>query len=398
MKNFKKIKMNIKLFTTLVLGSLLFTFTNCAKIQPEIKGIPSDEDANPNPKITPTVMFPNFHYDFEKGTAYSIFGNYDGHTVMNIYMNGIYDMETQKWLELVGTGISGQNVWVSLDEEKKGIAVDSKTLTGNNNSENTVFDIVFLVDNSGSMVEEADAIARDIMDWTAVLENCRLDVRFGCVGYGYNSDNKIYGAINVTSADSLKKYLDRTTGLNRTVGYGGGDADMLTSLAQSYSYPGGECGVLALRFADENFSFRKSASHAYINFTDEPNQPGGSTEWSVRYVNNSANWTKTKGIIHTVYSEDTTSSNWTSLYEEKPWLLSRYTGGTEVFPPRNFNGVTLSSLPVTNALTNTEDVYTIRLVVDELMDGDQHRLKITVRSVNEKIQAEKNVFIKFVTE
>jgi len=393
MKHLKKIKL---LFATLTFLAFAFMLAGCAKLEP-VKDIPSDSQAGNNPSVSPTtIMFPNFHHFVEKGDITVNMIKIEGHTVLNIVMNGIYDLSAQEWLYLSGTGKSDQNVWLSIDSKPKGIDVSNDEKLNGNNNLNSIYDVVFLVDNSGSMTEEADTIAGNIIAWTALLEKSGLNVRFGCVGYGYNSDNKIYGAINITDANSLKDYLGRSNdGRLRTVGYGGQDANHLESLAQPYSYPGGECGVLALRFADKHFSFRNSASRAYINFTDEPNQPGGSEEWSVEYVKKPANWNTTKGTIHTVYSETTTNTTWSNLSAEKPWLLSQYTVGTEVFPPANFSGVTLTSLPITNVLTNTEGVYTIRCVIDEFMDGQNHTVKITIKSKNGQVRAERTVSLKF---
>lgn len=65
---------------------------------------------------------------------------------------------------------------------------EAQEYLGYNNSDNEenrvlAADVVFLVDNSGSMGEEANAIARDIIDWAEKLAASSLDVRFGCVGY-----------------------------------------------------------------------------------------------------------------------------------------------------------------------------------------------------------------------
>ena len=69
-----------------------------------------------------------------------------------------------------------------------------------------------------------------------------------------------------------------------------------------------ECGVAALRMADENFAFRTGANRVYVDFTDEPSQPNGKEEFTVEYVNPvNNNWPTTKGTIHTVYSDSYTS-------------------------------------------------------------------------------------------
>ena len=195
-------------------------------------------------------------------------------------MTGVQDPNTYDWLTLNGTGEPAQNVWVSIDGKPKGITV----YNSNENEEQQVVlnDVVFLVDNSGSMGEEADAIARDIISWAKTL-SATVNVQFGCVGY----DGYITGAIDITDVNSLSSYLNHASGIYRTEGFSGPNKDYLNS--QSYYYDlesQEECGVAALRFADENFNFRSGSNRIYINFTDEENQPQGLSKWSVNYVNN----------------------------------------------------------------------------------------------------------------
>ncbi len=351
-----------------------------------IAGIPSDDLATPNPEITsPTTTIPNVNYTLEYE---------DDNAILRLDMTGVQNPDGG-WLNLIGTGGNGanrQNVWVSVDGIPKGIAVY-------NNSENEgdrtlLTDVVFLVDNSGSMSEEADAIARDIVDWARTLTSSFLDVRFGCVGYA--DGGNVSGALDLTTVTALSSYLNRSgvSGTSRTKGFYGANASALSSAASRYDSNAGECGVAALRFADEQFSgFRNGASRVYVNFTDEPNQAGGSSGWSVNYVNNQNQWNAAKGTIHTVYSETDTNQSETTNYRERPWRLSEYTGGTTLFTNRYFTGVTLNDLPVTGAMQNS---YIIRFTnIGEFMDGQTHEVKITILTADGKVQAEKIFYIVF---
>jgi len=145
-----------------------------------------------------------------------------------------------------------------------------------------------------------------------------------------------------------------------------------------------ECGVAALRLADENFNFRNGANRAYVNFTDEANYSKGKDEFNVTYVMHQENWPSTKGTIHSVISSDSTWYYLTGVcnenpkYYQRPWNMSDYTGGTTKFVRSDFSGVTLDDLPITGALENS---YIIRFSnVQNLFDGKEHEVHITVKS------------------
>lgn len=345
-----------------------------------IAGIPSDDDATPNPDIDAnTTNIPNVLYITERE---------GDDVIVRLDMTGIQDANGIDWLRLLGTGYGDQqNIWVEVDGKPKGILVYNTSDDQDNNVQVRA-DLVFLVDNSGSMGQEADAIARDIVSWTQKLSNSGLDMRYGCVGY----DGNITGALNITDANTLSRYLNTNTGVNRTRHFGGSDATALQNAAASYKNGTNECGVAALRFADEKFTFRSGANRIYVNFTDEPNQPQGKEGFSVNYVNGQTNWNTSKGTIHTVYSGNTNFSE-TSLYKEYPWKMSTYTGGTFLTASSSFTGVTLESLPVTGAMMNS---YIIRFTnVADLMDGQQHKVTITILSPDGKTKAERTFYIIF---
>ena len=342
-----------------------------------VAGIPSDASATPNPTLpgTPNTTIPNPGSEVVTKS---------GQTVVNFNLTGILDpTQAGGWLKLYGTGAKIQNVWKSIDGNAKGIAVintiDQSTVT-------SAVDLVFLVDNSGSMDEEADAVADGIDAWAQKLSKT-LDMKYGCVGY----DGHLTGALNLTSVEDLSSYLTHGYGTNRTYHFGGADASTLQTAASDYHNNYYECGVSALRFATDQFNFRNGANRVFVNFTDEPNQPNNQEKWSVEWVNPvNSNWTSSMGTIHTVFSNSyyyNDNYNWTPLYQEKPWLLSEYTGGTTKFAPSDFSGVTLDDLPITGALMNS---YVISVTnVDSLFDGKEHTVKITILNADGSIRAEK---------
>lgn len=345
-------------------------------------GIPDDSKASPNPEVNdPTAVLPNIQYTTQ---------DEDGFTVMRVDMTGVQNPETYEWIRLIGTGgnkYGRQNVWVEVDGKPKGIDVYN-TIDDEGDRE-VLNDVVFLVDNSGSMSEEANAIARDIIAWAQRL-SATIDVRFGCVGY----DGDITGALDICSYEDMSLYLNRSTGTSRTEGFGGANSSRLASLAPTYSNHSSmdECGVAALRFADENFTFRSGANRVYVNFTDEPNFPNGRTGFSVEYLNSQTNWPSWKGTVHTVYSDNPSFSE--SLnYREWPWKMSTYTGGTTLYASSSFSGVSLDNLPVTGAMQNS---YIIRFTnIKEYMDGQPHEVRITVLSEDGKVSAEKIFYVVF---
>ena len=318
--------------------------------------------------------------------------------ILNMSLTGIQIPETGEWMELFGTGDNRQNIWVEVDGKPKAIKIiNSETVQSRTRGamsriaplSRAKADVVFLVDNSGSMSEEANTVAQEIIDWSTTLSQT-MDVQFGCVGIDHNYVN---GAIDITTVEALHDYLNNrsghTYGIYRTTGYV--DANLETKAA-AYNNAGGECGGIMLHFADENFTFRPGANRIYVHFTDEPNQPNNHVEWSVESVNTASpdyNWGATRGTIHTVFSDlynyrpDT--YNWTPLRYEDPRLFATYTGGTTIDTDASFSGVSLEDLPVTGAITNS---YIIQLNITTDMLTGKHTVTIVILSTDGNYRAE----------
>lgn len=356
-------------------------------------GIPDDSQAG----VAPTIASGESNTNIPNIQT-SITG--DGNSaLMTINMTGVLDPSTSEWVALAGTGQNGQNVWVTVDDKPKSIVVYNND---GDDGEAVLADIVFTVDNSGSMYEEADAIARDIVNWAQLLSQSGLSVKFGVVGYGDNAYG-VDGALNMTDAAALDNYLSSrgNSGTRRTYGFAGPDAARLTGLALSenngyYNGAYNECGAVAIRFADREFDFRQGANRIYVNFTDESNQPGGYTDFSTEFFKNQENWRPAQGTIHTVFSEDTLSyyqSTEQMNFFEKPWRMSWYTGGTFLTAPRNFQGVSLQSLPVTGAMQHS---YIIRFTnISEFMDGQMHKVLMTICTPDGHVKAVKEFWVTF---
>lgn len=348
-------------------------------------GIPDDSQATPNPTITAsTTQIPNINY-----TVYT-----DGNdAIVNIEMTGVQEYGTFDWLRLYGTSDAKQNVWVSVDGKPKGISVTNNA--DKESEEKKKADLVFIIDNSGSMSEEADAIARDIISWTKKLEASNIDIRFGCVGY----DGRITGAVNMGDANAMSTFLNRSSGTSRTMGFYGSDKTALEKSASDYFANNSmdENGAAAVLYGDHNMNFRSEANRIYVNFTDEPNYPSGKTQFSTEFFKDQTQWTTLQGTIHTVFSSDTSYVvQHEKLYKfERPWRMSWYTGGTVLVAPSNFKDVTLEGLPVTGAMQNS---YTIRFTnISEFLDGKHHLVIITIMSEDGKTCAEKSFYVTFGT-
>ena len=349
-------------------------------------GIPSDDEAEPNPKVDAgdvTTTIPNIQVTTS---------DEDGIYVLRIDMTGVKNPGDMEWLDLYGTGTGdNQNVWVEVDGQPKGIDVIN---VSDQESHEVMTDIVFTVDNSGSMGQEADAIARDIIEWAQLLAKSHLNARFAVVGYGGYID----GAIDLTDENELNSYLNYSSGTYRTMHFGGSNADQLQAWAGAWTrtssgVSSNECGAMAIKFANEYFSFRTGANRIYINFTDEPNQPNGIESYSVKFFENQINWPSTFGTVHTVYSDYQFSSNsWN--YSEQPWLISEYTGGTTLFIQSNASDLNLSTITVTEAMQHS---YIIRLhgMASMINDGKVHEVHVTILSKDGSVKADKSFEIMF---
>lgn len=353
-----------------------------------IDGIPNDALASTNPSVNPTVEFPDFAHAIVTGSKDA--------QIAEFYLPGIKSPTNNNWLYLVGTGGAHaipQNVWVSVDGKPKGCLA-----LNNSNSEieaPIAIDFIFLVNNSNNMKEAGDMLYRTLDEWTDALKGENISMAYYCVGYGGGDTKGVNGACNRSTASELKAYLSRegVSGVSRTMGFN--DIDALEQLAQSqYQNCDGECGVEALKFANEAFAgkFHPNAIRMYLNITDEPNQPGGDPEWSVESIKAQDQWHAGSGTIHTLFSGNQEFSNQVNEYEH-PWLLSEYTGGYTTACDSKLTGITLEKLPLTGSLQNCTKIRIAN--VDDYMDGKYHDVKLTILSGDKMIQASKTFKLLF---
>lgn len=376
----RNLKISFRLLVILMMGLSISLATSCKKDDDDDDDddnkktenpIPSDSEAGVPPTIDNNTLeqsIPNPSFSTHPSDASRI--------VMQ--MTGVKDPVTDQYIAMAGTGDPNQTCWVQVDGTNKGILVTK----GSAREKALLADIVFTVDNSGSMDAEADSIALQITQWVNYLQSQGLDLQVGVVGY----DSYVTGALNLTGSTQLYSYLNNRTyygepiyGTMRTMGFFGSDSAYLANNAAPFGYAWGENGVLAVKFANQYFNWRAGANRIYVNFTDEPNQPGGeeNAQWSV--IDMETNWHPTQGTIHTVFSEDTTyySGYWSDYYDEKPWRLSEITGGTYIFVLPDASDLNLNQLPVTGALAET---FTIEYMNNE--GAGPHTVKIIIENTN----------------
>jgi len=344
-----------KLLLLFVLVFTSFVFFSCDTTDnPEDKNtdIPADPTGVTVPATTKNNVLPT-----------ASFSNSGSRIKLNLL--GLIDPTTNQPLTLSYDANNPQasNIFVEEDGVVQGLKV-TKVSTGNV----LTADIVFLVDNSGSMGDEADSVAASIIEFATFLQTSGLDVKFAVVGY----DSYPNGGINFTNAQTLSSYLNRETGTYRTYYFAGSDSAALTTRAYNFGYAGGENGVIAAIFADSVYGWRAGAQRVFINFTDEPTQNTDGVTWSNAQ---GCNLLSGKATVHTVFSGDTTyynSSYWTQ-YDEEPAALSRCLGGTIKYIPEDATGLSLKDLPVAGALANS---YLVEFVTAK--NGVAHTVKVTI--------------------
>jgi len=317
------------LVLTLVLTSLIyFSCDTTEDPQDQNTDIPGDPTGVTVPTPTKNNVLPS--------ASFSTTGSR-----VKLNLLGLIDPTTNQPLTLSYNATTPQssNIFVEEDGVVQGLKV-TKVGTGNV----LTADIVFLVDNSGSMGGEADSVAASIIEFANFLQTSGLDVKFAIVGYDYG----VNGGINFTTAQAISTYLNRSSGTDRTYGFSGSDSAAIENRANTFGYPTGENGVIAAIFADSVYGWRAGAQRVFVNFTDEPTQ-SNAVIW-----NNAmgCNLLSGKATVHTVFSQD--STYWTfSQYDERPWELSTCTGGTIKFIPTDASGLNLKDLPVAGALANS---------------------------------------------
>ncbi len=128
-------------------------------------------------------------------------------------------------------------------------------------------DMVFILDNTGSMSTRIQSVKDSIVAFTSSLEASGIDVKFGVISFG--DDETEQSALSLPqNAASVQKWLADLTGV------GGGDT------------PENPLNSIILAF--KNFAWRSDAQKVFITITDNPCHQVGDgttfTTWDVASV------------------------------------------------------------------------------------------------------------------
>lgn len=243
-------------------------------------------------------------------------------------------------VELYGTGMSNQNVWVEIENINKGILVKKVSSTNRLKA-----DIVFCVDVSGSMNDAiVDSIANTLSVFADYIYRAGIDARFGGIGFvGDIRGVKLLtdDIANFRTWIKSKRFIDSSTQV------------LFPNFGASAI---NENPVAAIRYADSLFNWRSDAQRVFIVFTDVPVKPNSRIEWSNSWVRDNL---RARGVVHVVFASDT--SRYTNLWStpnltyQNPRELATITGGTYRILPDGIN-LNLIFMPFVESLVYSHSI------------------------------------------
>lgn len=393
----KKLFFSFRLLVILMLGLSISLATSCKK---------DDDDDDDDDRNTPSTVIPSDDLATDppvvlNNSLSSIIPNPvveadpNNPDRIKLSFTGIKDPATGNFIEMKGTGDPNQTCWLQVDGVNKGILVTK----GTSRQKAVLADVVFVVDNSGSMSEEADTIAAQITSFVSLLESSNIDLRVGIVGY----DSYVNGGLDLSTGTELNNYLNRTdeygypiTGTYRTYGFTGTNAENWANIGYDSFYAGGENGITGIYFADQYFNWRQGSQRVYVTFTDEGIQPNGSTEFSVEGFE--ASWTPQQGTVHSIFSiddyywegevPDTSMDHYNGYawgeYYQRPWELATFTGGSSQYIHSDCHDLDLTQIEVTGALT---EIFLVEFMNNE--GTGAHTLRFVVKNTGSDSDGEK---------
>lgn len=323
-------------------GNMLGTPKDKAKTS-EKGDIEDDPNALP-PIVTKGDLRPSFSFLHAKGNRIAL------------NLLGMVDLKSSQPIDFR----ANESVFVVEDGRLQGIRI-----TQNSQSNSLPVDIVFAIDNSGSMDEEANGVADKAIDFAKFLAASGIDVRLGVVGF----DGEISGAIDLAVPADVAAYLSRPgmEGADRSRGYAGFNTQALEAAARALNMstgftPGSENHIAALVYAEKSFAWRTNAQRVFYTFSDETNTdtlPGQHPAWNGQtdYQISSfcSRWKPSFGTIHTIWSGDNFAFDPQNpnYLPEDPRSLAGCTGGTVTMVASDASDLDLTQVNSTLAVANS---------------------------------------------
>ncbi|MFA4906146.1 MAG: vWA domain-containing protein [Candidatus Margulisiibacteriota bacterium] len=181
-------------------------------------------------------------------------------------------------------------------------------------------DVVFILDNTGSMSSRIVAVKNSIAGFAATLEAAGMDVAFGAIAFGDYSKTKSAMAGQPVEFSSLDIDGTTTTDASATSTTNATTlATWLNALSGFNGYDGPENPLDALKYAYSHFHWRSGSQKIFVlitdiechmNIPDSGNYPSGDTTKSPISENNIPDMVSTlsgKATVHVV-SYDYTSA------------------------------------------------------------------------------------------
>lgn len=259
-----------------------------------------------------------------------------------------------------GVSFSTSNVTVVEDTVVKGIKLTQGAGAG------LKADIVFVIDNTGSMSSGIESVKNSILTFVSALRSSGQDVQVGAVAYNDDFDSDGDSVYKVSSSDTswqaaVYGYRPLTSNLDST-------GTLFQFIATLPATGGGDSPELcfsAMDFVRSTFAWRPGAQRIYIVITDITSW--GASGPSYKGIGPTYPWTdvtlgdqlKSEGAVVHCVSPDLDTFLSTGEYNVKP--LATITGGT--WTEYTYAGFDLTTLPILNVTTSS-------VLVEFLKSGD----------------------------
>jgi len=269
--------------------------------------------------------------------------------IVDVNLNAILDatgeaitLGSSRFRVYVGDDLSALTSWSSVD-----FSLPTR--------DDRPMDMVFILDNTGSMAGRINAVKDNIVAFTATLEAAGTDARFGIVSFGDSTSESSSLDLPAT-AEAVSTWLTALSGVV------GGDAE--------------ENPLTAIMTAFDDFSWRSGAQKVFIVITDNPCHQLGDGDGYTAYTAAAVELALSgQATVYSISPKLDANSDSGVLYGDVRWLADGYgwlagvsaetygvvkpytgTGGRWIELPSSGN-IDLTSLGIAASVTGG---YTIR--------------------------------------